>query len=363
MEAFEIAELVRYLDDLKLKTTTIDVSKKSNYEAGLALNSLKISKELTPSIFACLEETCLNLKLDIDKVNAYITSSPEIQAGCMSFSRESCIVTLTSAIINLLDLEEMKFVLGHELGHFLLSHNLEQADSLETKEGYVKQRAQEISVDRLGLMACRDLNIATRAMVKTISGLDNRFINFDMNAFLNILEDDSLKDNNSYQYSSHPSFILRAKALIRFSLSDPYLQITQDNSGTNLKDIDRLIQNDLNTFIDRDLREDIKQSKDRVYFWGFAYSYVRDGNFSKEDQSRLGERFDLQRVESLKGMIGSVTSKGEVLDMVKDKFIDSINTFKEVAPNLAKKEVNLIIQEIAEETGQQDLLIEIIRDL
>ena len=363
MEAFEIAERVRYLDDLKLRTSSIDVSKKNNYEAGLALNSLKISKELTPSIFLCLEETCSNLKLDIHQVNAYITSSPEIQAGCISFSKESCIITVTSAIINLLDLEEMKFVLGHELGHFLLSHNLEQVDPLETKEGYVKKRAQEISVDRLGLMACRDLNIATRAMVKTLSGLDNRFINFDMNAFLNILEDDSLKENNSYQYSSHPSFILRAKALIRFSLSDPYLQITQDNSGTNLKDIDKLIQNDLNTFIDRDLREDIKQSKDRVYFWGFAYSYIRNGNFSKEDQLRLGEKFDFQRVESLKGMLGSLNSKSEVLDTVKDKFVNSINILKEVAPNLAKREVNLIIQEIAEESGHQDLFAEVLREL
>ena len=36
MQAFEIAERVRYLDDLKLRTSSIDVSKKSNYEAGLA---------------------------------------------------------------------------------------------------------------------------------------------------------------------------------------------------------------------------------------------------------------------------------------------------------------------------------------
>ena len=82
----------------------------------------------------------------------------------MSFNDENCIITLTSAVINLLEFNEIKFILGHELGHFLLSHNIEENINLESQEGYIKKRAQEISVDRIGLLACKDINIATKAI-------------------------------------------------------------------------------------------------------------------------------------------------------------------------------------------------------
>ena len=48
--------------------------------------------------------------------------------------------------------------MGHELGHFLLGHNIEEQHLVESQEGYIKKRAQEISVDRIGLLACRDIN-------------------------------------------------------------------------------------------------------------------------------------------------------------------------------------------------------------
>ena len=82
MDAFQLASSVRYIDDIKLKTYSPDSSLINNIQAGLALNSLKISKETTEELFTCLESTCENLLLDLDKVNAYVTSSPEIQAGC-----------------------------------------------------------------------------------------------------------------------------------------------------------------------------------------------------------------------------------------------------------------------------------------
>ncbi|MDC0071607.1 M48 family metallopeptidase [Gammaproteobacteria bacterium] len=363
MEAFELADKVRYLDDTKLRTLSIDPKAMDSYEAGLALNSLKISKEITPEIYKSLEQTCSNLKLDIKNVNAYVTSSPEIQAGCMGFNKQKCVITVTSAIINLLDFEEMKFVFGHELGHFLLNHNIEEIELQESKEGYIKKRAQEISVDRLGLMACKDINVATGAIVKTLSGLDNKYMNFDMKAFLSQLDGDIVKNDNSSQYSSHPSFILRAKALIRFSLSDPYLQLTQESSGTHLKEIDKLIQDDLDTFTDKDLRIDIKMVKELVYFWGYAYAYVKDGEFSKEDQLNLEIKFDTKRTEKLKNMLRSFSSKDDVISNVKSKFVNSITDLKKIAPNLAKKEINLIIQEIAEDSGQKDLFKEIVIEI
>ena len=362
MESFELAGSVRYLDDTKLKTQTLDSGLQRNYEAGLALNSLKISKEITPDLQKCLEETCANLFLDINKVNAYVTSSPEIQAGCMSFNDENCIITLTSAVINLLEFNEIKFILGHELGHFLLSHNIEENINLESQEGYIKKRAQEISVDRIGLLACKDINIATKAIIKSLSGLNEKHLTFNMQAFIGQLDSETAKQEGFGQFSTHPSFILRAKALLRFSLSDPYMKHTLNSKGSDLKEIDKLIQNDLNLYIDRDLREDIKTSKDMISFWGYAFAFVKTGTFTKENQRIIEQKFGDNMKDKLINMINNM-SVNEAIDSVQNKLLAAINKYKKIAPYIAKKELNILLIEIEKESHQKDFFKELLQKI
>lgn len=362
MDAFKLASSVRYLDDTKLKIQTLDPSFVQSYEAGLALNSLKISKDITPDLQKCLEDTCNNLHLEITRVSAYVTSSPEIQAGCVSFNKETCIITLTSAVINLLNFDEIKFVIGHELGHFLFSHNIEELQLKGSKEGYIKKRAQEISVDRIGLLACKDINIATSAVIKSLSGLNEKYVLFNMQAFLKQLDSDIAKKEESGQFSTHPSFILRAKALLRFSLSYPYLKHFNNTTGANLDEIDRLIQKDLNLYIDKDLRQDIKIAKELVSFWGYAFSYIKTGSFSKENQLKLSKKFDTDRKDKLINMIKGMSSKNAI-ENVRNKFLDAIENYKKTAPNLAKKELNMFLIKIEEETNQDGFFKDILREI
>lgn len=361
MDAFQLASSVRYIDDVKLKTFSPNSSLINNIQAGLALNSLKISRETTPDLYNCLEITCKNLYLDVQQVNAYVTSSPEIQASCISFNKDNCIITLTSAVINLLDFDEIKFVIGHELGHFLLSHNIEEQYLAESQEGYIKKRAQEISVDRIGLMSCKDINIATRAITKSLSGLGEKYISTNMQGFLNQLDNDAKGDDQG-RFSSHPSFILRLKALLRFSMSDPYLRHARNTTGTSLKDIDSLIQNDLNTFIDKDLRKEINDAKSMVFFWGYAFAYVRDGVFSKSNQKKLSVQFGNDMTDKLIKMIGNL-AREDAINEVRSKLIKAMNDFKVVAPNTSKKEINLYLMQIEEGSGQTGILNEIIKNI
>ncbi len=362
MDAFEQAQSIRYLDDTRLKTHFIDPKNINNYEAGLALNSLKISKEITPDIFNSLEETCNSLKLNINCVKAYVSSSSEIQASCMSFNKESCLITLTSKIVNLLSFEELKFVMGHEIGHFLLGHNIEEILSLESKESYIKKRAQEISVDRIGLWACKDLNIATRAIIKTLSGLDENYIKFNMQAFLNQLDSSVAKNEESGQFSTHPSFVLRAKALLRFSLSDPFQRFVKNSKGSDLTEIDELIQKDLDTYIDGELRQDIKKGKENIFFWCYSYAFVKKGSFTKENQNILKQKFGKEMNDKLINMIKD-KSTDEVINSCKEKLLTSIKSFKTMAPTKAKKDLNLIILEVESETNQKDFFNEILKEI
>lgn len=360
MNAFSLASSIRYIDDVKLKTFSPNPDLINNYEAGLALNSLKISKEITPELYESLKITCENIYLDIRKVSAYVTSSPEIQAGCLSFSKDKCIITVTSAVINLLNSNEINFILGHELGHFLFSHNIEERNKAESQEGYIKKRAQEISVDRIGLMACKDINIATRAMIKSLSGLDEKYINFNMKGFLSQLELDVAKKEESGQFSSHPSFILRVKALFRFSLSEEFRNHKFNESGSNLSEIDKMIQKDLNQYIDRDLRKDIEHSRKMLRFWSYALAYIKDGSFSKNNQTILAEKFDNEFKNKLINMITDM-SKNEAIRTVQDKLIESIYNFRKIAPNAAKKELNILLMKIEKETNKKDFFKDILR--
>lgn len=362
MDAFQQAQSLRYLDDTKLKTHYIDPKNINNYEAGLALNSLKISKEITPDIYKSLEDTCSSLKLDINCVKAYVTSSSEIQASCMSFNKESCLITFTSKIINLLNFEELKFVMGHEIGHFLLGHNIEDIIPLESKEGYIKKRAQEISVDRIGLWACKDLDIATRSIIKTLSGLDENYIKFNMQAFLNQLDSSMAKNEETGQFSTHPSFLLRAKALLRFSLSDPYQNYVKNSKGSNLTEIDILIQKDLDTYIDKELRQDIKTGKENIFFWCYSYAFVKKGTFTKENQNILKEKFGKEMKDKLINMIKD-KSTNEAIKSCKERLLTSIKSFKAMAPTTAKKDLNLIILEVESETKQKDFFNEILKEI
>lgn len=362
MDPFEIADSLRYVDDIRLSTFMANPNKVNSYEAGLALNSLRISKEITPDIHASLSAVCSTLGLELDQVRAYVTCSSELQAGCINSSRENCVLTVSSEIINLLSFDEIKFVLGHELGHFLLGHSTEQEQVENSLEANIKKRAQEISVDRIGLLACKDIDIATRAIVKTLSGLDNKYLNFDIQSFLRQLDSEIAKNEETGKYSSHPSFILRAKALLRFSLSDPYQKLTNGIQGSSLSEIDKLIQNDLNKYIDRDLRQDLKAASQLVLFWGYAFTFVKGGTFSKKNQSILESKFGLELKEKLISMIQGESSDSATR-AVKTGLLNSINEYKKLAPNAAKRELNLILLEIERVTEDRGFFNEILKSI
>ena len=360
MDSFELAHSIRYSDDIKLRTINHNSERIKFYETDLALNSIKISREITPKIYESLQSACNSLKLDLDKVRAYVTSSPEIQASCVSFNKNACILTLTSKIINLLNSEEIKFVIGHELGHFLLSHNIEEQLDYKSKESFLKKRSQEISVDRIGLWACGDINIAIRAIIKSLSGLSEDFIVFDVKSLLKQLNTDVSRKQISEQFSTHPSFILRLKALLRFSECDAFQKHTKNVAGKDLKKIDKNIREEFDIYIDKELRENILNLKNNLSFWGHAYAFISDGTFSVESQKLMKKKFDEKRVIKLMNMIESL-EKELVLETLEDKFISSVKKFRKSAPNSAKKEMNLIFEDIGNYSSQNDFLIKVLK--
>ena len=357
-DAFEISDSIRYSDDKKTQTLSFEGNRLKLLELGLSLQALKVSKEITPTIYDSLEKVCNNLNLAQNKVSVYISPSSEIQAQCISFDTEACIITLSSELANSLNSDELGFVMGHELGHFLFSHPIENIVS--SKESLIALRAKEISVDRVGLWACRDLDIAMKAIIKTLSGLDDRLLRFDINFFLKQIEYDTIPVESQQSYSSHPSLLLRAKSLLRFSLSNEFQNLVKGTKGSGLAEIDKLIKKDLDFYSDSQIRNEIKVSRELVEFWITVHSIIKSGSLTKNNQELIADRFGEDKKTKLINMLEGMDKK-EAEDLVKEKIKSTVSDFTEAAPNESKKELNLIIEKIEEETNSPGLLKEIQR--
>lgn len=128
--------------------------------------------------------------LDTDAVpEMFVRSDPTLNAVTIGLDKP--IIVLNSALVDLLDEDELRFVIGHELGHALSGHavyrtllhrliNLTGVLNSIPLGGlgiraiiaalYEWSRKSELSADRAGLLATQDPSAAIRAHMQLASG-------------------------------------------------------------------------------------------------------------------------------------------------------------------------------------------------
>lgn len=193
-----------------------------------------------PELHAMLED-CARI-LDTDSVpELFVIQDPSVNA--MTIGMDSPFIVVNTGLLELLDEQEQRFVIGHELGHALsghavyrtmLMHLLRLAGSF----GWVPiggwalramvaalmewQRKSELSGDRAGLLCVQDPDIALRTHMKMAGG--TRLDEMDSQRFLaqaaeyertGDLRDGVLKLLN-LELQSHPFSVLRAADLNRW---------------------------------------------------------------------------------------------------------------------------------------------------
>jgi Zn-dependent protease with chaperone function len=191
--------------------------------------------------------------LDLTKVPPmYVTQDPRPNAMCVGMDEP--IIVVTTGLLELLDDDEMRAVIGHEVGHALSGHSVYRTillflTSLAVRVSWIPLgsvavtaiatalrewfRKSELSADRAGLLAGQDLEASMRGLMKLAGGDHLHQMNVD--AFLAQAEDyeaagdvrDSVLKILNVLPRSHPFATVRAAELQRWASSEDHQQIMQ----------------------------------------------------------------------------------------------------------------------------------------
>lgn len=212
----------------KTKTAGNDTYWRSTMEG----HSLKVEKELLKDFY----ELCYDVKKKLgfdEEVDFYITGDSSVNAFSVAAENddEPHIVNINSALFGLMNKEELRFVIGHELGHlinrdtalarlirFVFPPNADVPITLQYKIRLHEQLA-ELVADRYGYMATENLDVCVTAFFKLASGLDLEKINVSIDALIadnNRRLEYFLKDRGVSR-ASHPVNPIRVQALNLFA--------------------------------------------------------------------------------------------------------------------------------------------------
>ena len=151
---------------------------------------------------------------------------------------EAPVLVVYSGVLRIMDEDELRFIIGHELGHVSLGHawlNSLVGGMAGIPSPYFAavllyfsfrwwNRACEYSADRAGLLACGKAEKAASALVKLTGGTAAlRSLEGWQQALQRIeAEDDHLEGNLKELISSHPLIIRRLQALNQYAASAEY---------------------------------------------------------------------------------------------------------------------------------------------
>jgi hypothetical protein len=228
-------ELVRILEEDYALASYYDIfdnrDELENITNHMLANTVKLNKVIAPRLYKlCAEiQHYLNYKEPID---FYLYATPEVNAFSINgFGIVPHIICFTSSLIQQLNDNELRFVIGHEIGHLIYKHsqldvvnkilaNRENEEIPAALAIYFLrwQRYAEVTCDRIGYLAIPDIKVIGTVFFKFASGLSEGYLNFDIDEYLKQL--DKIREIAVGDfYSTHPNNLVRLQNLQYFSNS------------------------------------------------------------------------------------------------------------------------------------------------
>lgn len=192
-----------------------------------------VTRQTSPDLFELAQDCSRQLRPA--PFELFVLRSSERNAYTFGLSNPR-VVVLYSPLLKIMDLAELRFILGHELGHIALNHTwlntlLGGMSGVPVSFGAAIvfifafrwwNRACEYSADRAGLIACGSLEKATSALIKLVAGGLRSQAEMDQAFALVDAEDDSLLGNLSETLATHPLVINRIEKLREYASSNEY---------------------------------------------------------------------------------------------------------------------------------------------
>lgn len=304
-----------------------------NFRSVMEGNSLKVSETLLPQFYALCQGVKEKLEF-VGNIDFYITGNSTVNACSYSSGDEQRphIIEINSGLFNLMNEEELKYVIGHEIGHLINSdvtitqlygfiypdeEDKEKAPSFLAKRVQLYKQLAELSADRYGYMANENLEACVTAVFKMASGLFLEKMNVSIDT---LMAENSerleffLKDSGVSE-GSHPVNPIRIRALELFANAK-----TQTGLNRGMNELISVLQNFIYGELDTALADFVASA-------GIFVSQL-DGKRDKNEEEfilrQLGSfclfpHKELKRVE-----------KGDVMQT----FNDAVNKILEIAPHM-----------------------------
>jgi len=221
---------------LKLLIDARIINSDDSYSKVMDSYNFRITKEMTPKLFDLCVEVKDTLQFS-DQIDFFVVNSPEMNAFAIpsNYKEIPHRIALNSTIIDKMDDDELRFVVGHEIGHLVTkTYKISQMmrflfqdkepNMLLKQKFMFWEKLCELSADRFGLLANKNIEKAISSFFKLISGLPKNTIDFDLKAFIKQNKDYLKTHINELaaQNISHPIPSLRVVSLDIFSRSDVY---------------------------------------------------------------------------------------------------------------------------------------------
>ncbi|MEW2389882.1 M48 family metallopeptidase [Streptomyces venezuelae] len=212
-------------------------------------DSVRVSDAQFAHLNTMLRDACYIL--DLEKVPPmYVNQDPNPNAMCIGLDEP--IIVVTTGLVELLDEEEMRAIVGHEVGHALSGHSVYRTillflTNLALKVAWIPLgnvaimgivtalrewfRKSELSADRAGLLVGQDLKSSMRGLMKLAGG--NHLHEMNVDAFLEQAEEyeaggdlrDSVLKILNVLPRTHPFAAVRAAELKKWAESRDFQRI------------------------------------------------------------------------------------------------------------------------------------------
>ncbi len=242
-------------------------------------NAVRVGPTQFPTLWALHVENCATFGWEIIP-ELYVTQTPIFNAG--AYGIDNPFIVIHSSALELLELDEQRVLLAHELGHVISGHSLYRTIAaimvmvslgalpmlasiilLPVKFAFLEwSRKSELSADRASLLGSQDLQATMRLFMKMAGGGNTANIRpGDLNL------EPFMQQANEYA-SSNEGLDIVYKILATLALTHPMnvVRAAEVQRWVQAGDYDRILRGEYvrrgSPEADRPLRDDMRDAKD-----------------------------------------------------------------------------------------------------